>query len=147
MRTKNRGFTLIELLVVIVIVAMLAGLASLALPNREGQQWKSGLERLTATLNFAQDEALSRSSPLWVVVDARGWRFFRLDRFENPQPLNQPEAFAPVAWESPIKTMPVELKLGDDAYPTPLILNFADDQRQARIMRDRFGRFHLELLQ
>jgi type II secretion system protein H len=144
---KSRGFTLIELLVVIVIVAMLAGLASLALPNREGQQWKSGLERLTATLNFAQDEALSRGSPLWVVVDQRGWRFFRIDRFENAQPLNQPEAFAPVAWEIPLKTSPQELKLGDDAYPEPKNLMFSYEQQRALIARDRFGRFHLEMTQ
>jgi type II secretion system protein H len=147
LRSKERGFTLIELLVVIVIVAMLAGLASLALPNREGQRWKSGLERLTATLNFAQDEALSRGSPLWVVVDQRGWRFFRIDRFENAQPLTQPEAFAPVAWEIPLKTQALELKLGDDAYTEPKNLAFTYDQHRALIARDRFGRFHLEMAQ
>lgn len=124
---------------------MLASLASLALPNREGQQWKSGLERLTKTLNFAQDEALSRGSPLWVVIDQRGWHFFRMDRFENPQPLNQPEAFAPVSWELPLKTNSQELKLGDDAYPEPISLIFSHEQQSAQITRDRFGRFHLEL--
>lgn len=143
MQRRDRGFTLIELLAVIVIVAMLAGLATLALPNRAGQQWRSGLERLTTTLNFAQDEALSRGSPLWVRIDQRGWQFFRLDRFENPQPLNQPEAFAPVTWETPLQTTPVELELGDDAYPDALALGFSSEQGQARIERDRFGRFHL----
>ncbi len=145
MRNKNGGFTLIELLVVIVIVAMLAGLASLALPNREGQQWKSRLEQLTSTLNFAQDEALSRGTPLWVMVDQNGWRFFRVDRFENPQPLNQPQAFAPTAWDVPLKTSPVELKLGDDAYPDIKTLNFLYDDHTAQIQRDRFGRFRLDL--
>ncbi|MGV1017399.1 MAG: pilus assembly FimT family protein [Fluviibacter phosphoraccumulans] len=145
MRNKNSGFTLIELLVVIVIVAMLAGLASLALPNREGQQWKSRLEQLTATLNFAQDEALSRATPLWVMVDQNGWRFFRMDRFENPQPLNQPQSFAPTAWDVPLKTSPVSLKLGDDAYPETKSLNFVYENSAAQILRDRFGRFRLEL--
>lgn len=145
MGNKNHGFTLIELLVVIVIVAMLASLATLALPNREGQQWKSRLEQLTSTLNFAQDEALSRGTPLWVMVDQNGWRFFRLDRFESPQPLNQPQAFAPTAWEIPVKTSPVELKLGDDAYPDTKTLHFQYDDHNAQIQRDRFGRFRLEL--
>lgn len=145
MRNKDGGFTLIELLVVIVIVAMLAGLASLALPNREGQQWKSRLEQLTATLNFAQDEALSRGTPLWVMVDQNGWRFFRVDRFENPQPLNQPQAFAPTAWDVSLKTSPTELKLGDDAYPDIKTLNFLYEDHTAQIQRDRFGRFRLEL--
>lgn len=145
MRSKHSGFTLVELLVVIVIVAMLAGLASLALPNREGQQWKSRLEQLTSTLNFAQDEALSRGTPLWVMVDQNGWRFFRVDRFENPQPLNQPEAFAPTTWDVPLKTNPIELKLGDDAYPEIKTLHFAYESNTAQIQRDRFGRFHLEL--
>jgi type II secretion system protein H len=145
LRNKSRGFTLIELLVVIVIVAMLAGLASLALPNREGQQWKSQLEQLTSTLNFAQDEALSRGTPLWVMVDQNGWRFFRIDRFENPQPLNQPQVFAPTAWDVPLKTNPMELKLGDDAYPETKTLNFVSENSTAQILRDRFGRFRLEL--
>jgi type II secretion system protein H len=144
---KNRGFTLIELLVVIVIIAMLASLASLALPNREGQQWKASIERLTATLNFAQGEALSRGSPIWVVIDQRGWRFFRVDRFENTQPLSQPEAFAPVTWNVPIKTNSLELKLGDDAYPELINLQFAYEQNRAQVLRDRFGRFRLEFLQ
>lgn len=124
---------------------MLASLASLALPNREGQQWKSRLEQLTSTLNFAQDEALSRGSPLWVTIDQNGWRFFRLDRFENPQPLNQPQAFAPIAWELPLKTTPVQLKLGDDAYSESKTLSFQYEERTAQIQRDRFGRFRLEL--
>ncbi len=145
MRNKSSGFTLIELLVVIVIVAMLAGLASLALPNREGQQWKSRLEQLTSTLNFAQEEALSRGTPLWVMVDQNGWRFFRMDRFENPQPLNQPQAFAPTAWDVPLRTSSAELKLGDDAYPDVKTLNFIFEDHTALIQRDRFGRFRLEL--
>ena len=145
MRSKSSGFTLIELLIVIVIVAMLAGLASLALPNREGQQWQSRLEQLTSTLNFAQDEALSRGTPLWVMVDQNGWRFFRMDRFENPQPLNQPQAFAPTAWDVPLRTSPAELKLGDDAYPDVKTLNFIFEDHTALIQRDRFGRFRLEL--
>ena len=145
MRRKSSGFTLIELLVVIVIVAMLAGLASLALPNREGQQWRSRLEQLTSTLNFAQDEALSRGTPLWAIIDQNGWRFFRVDRFEIPQPLNQPQAFAPTAWDIPLKTSPVELKLGDDAYPDIKTLNFLYEDHTAQIQRDRFGRFRLEL--
>jgi type II secretion system protein H len=145
LRNKISGFTLIELLVVIVIVAMLAGLASLALPNREGQQWRSRLEQLTSTLNFAQDEALSRGTPLWVMVDQNGWRFFRVDRFERPQPLNQPQAFAPTAWDIPLKTSPTELKLGDDPYPEIKTLNFIYEDQTAQIQRDRFGRFRLEL--
>lgn len=124
---------------------MLAGLASLALPNREGQQWKSRLEQLTSTLNFAQDEALSRGTPLWVMVDQDGWRFFRVDRFENPQPLNQPQALAPTAWDVPLKTSPAELKLGDDAYPDVKTLNFLFEDHKVLIQRDRFGRFRLEL--
>lgn len=124
---------------------MLASLASLALPNREGQQWKSRLEQLTTTLNFAQDEALSRGTPLWVTVDQNGWRFFRIDRFENPQPLNQPQAFAPTAWDIPVKVSPAELKLGDDNYADPKVISFVYDDRTAQIQRDRFGRFRLEL--
>lgn len=145
MRGKSSGFTLIELLVVIVIVAMLAGLASLALPNREGQQWKSRLEQLTSTLNFAQDEALSRGTSFWVMVDQNGWRFFRADRFENLQPLSQPQAFAPMSWDVPLKTNPVQLKLGNDAYPETMALNFLYEDHTAQIQRDRFGRFRLEL--
>ena len=127
------------------LVAMLASLASLALPNREGQQWKSCLEQLTATLNFAQEEALSRGTPLYATVDQSGWRFFRIDRFENPQPLNQPEAFAPTAWDVPLKTNPVQLKLGDDTYPEAQTLTFFYDDRSALIQRDRFGHFRLDL--
>lgn len=124
---------------------MLAGLASLALPNREGQQWKSQLEQLTATLNFAQDEALSRGTPLWVTVDQNGWRFYRVDRFENPQPLTQPEAFAPTGWNVPLKSTSTQLRLGDDTYPETQMLNFSYDERSAQIQRDRFGHFRLEL--
>lgn len=127
------------------LVAMLASQASLALPNREGQQWKSRLEQLTATLNFAQEEALSRGTPLYASVDQSGWRFFWIDRFENPQPLNQPEAFAPTAWDVPLKTNSVQLKLGDDTYPEAQTLTFFYDGRSALIQRDRFGHFRLDL--
>lgn len=126
-------------------MAMLAGLTSLALPNRDGQGFKSRLEQLTATLNFAQEEALSRGTPLWVTVDQNGWRFFRVDRFENPQPLNQPEAFAPTAWDVPLKTNRVQLKLGEDTYPELQTLSFTYEERSALIQRDRFGHFRLEL--
>lgn len=124
---------------------MLASLASLALPNREAQQWKARLEQLTGTLNFAQEEALSRATPLWATIDQRGWRFFRIDRFENVQPITQPEAFAPTSWDVPLVTTPAQIKLGDDAYPEALVLNFTYDQRTAQVQRDRFGHFRLEL--
>ncbi len=124
---------------------MLASLASLALPDRERQQWKGRLEQFTTTLNFAQEEALSRGTSIWVAVDSKGWRFYRIDRFENVQALTQPEAFAPTAWEVPLQTSPTQIMLGDEAYPDPLVLNFRFDTRTADISRDRFGHFRLEL--
>lgn len=142
---QQRGFTLIELLIVVVIVAILAGLASLALPNKTGQQWKSRLEQLTSTLNFTQEEALSRGTPLWVAIDQNGWRFYRIDRFETMQALTQPEAFAPITWDLPVKTNTLQLRLGDAAYPEPLTLSFSFEELRARIIRDRFGRFQLYL--
>lgn len=103
------------------------------------------MEQLTATLNFAQEEALSRGTHLWVMVDQDGWRFFRIDRFENPQPLHQPEAFAPTAWDILLKTNPVQLKLGDDTYPEVQTLIFFYGDQSAQIQRDRFGHFRLDL--
>ncbi len=141
---NSRGFTLIELLIVIVIIGIMAGMASLALPDKASQNWLARLEQLTASLNYAQEESLSRGSPIWATVDQNGWRFFRRDRFEKLQLINYPEVFAPVEWEMPMKTMPSEIRLGDDAYPTPLKLEFLSMERRAQINRDRFGHFRLQ---
>ena len=142
---SDAGFTLIELLIVIVILGLMAGLSTLALPDKAAQHWKGKLEQLTTTLNYAQEEALSRGTPMWAMIDQNGWRFFRRDRFEKLQPLNHPEVFAPIDWEMPIKTLPVEVRLGDDAYPTPLTLEVQSAEQSAWIKRDRFGHFRLQL--
>lgn len=139
-----RGFTLIELLIVIVIISVMAGLATLSLPDQTTQHWTGRLQQLTATLNYAQEEALSRGSPMWAMVDQNGWRLYRRDRFEQLQTINQPNIFAPVLWEMPMKTLPAEIRLGDDAYPNPLILEFLSTERRATITRDRFGHFQLQ---
>lgn len=141
---NSRGFTLIELLIVIVIIGIMAGMASLALPDKASQNWLARLEQLTASLNYAQEESLSRGSPIWATVDQNGWRYFRRDRFEKLQLINQPEVFAPVEWEMPMRTLPSEIRLGDDAYPTPLTLEFLSMERRAQINRDRFGHFRLQ---
>lgn len=140
---NSRGFTLIELLIVIVIVGIMAGMASLSLPDKASQNWLTRLEQLTASLNYAQEESLSRGSPMWAMVDQNGWRFFRRDRFEKLQQVNHPEVFAPAEWEMPMRTLPTEIQLGEDAYPTPLTLEFMSMERRAQINRDRFGHFRL----
>jgi general secretion pathway protein H len=141
---KSRGFTLIELLIVVVIIGIMAGMASLSLPDKASQNWLTRLEQLTASLNYAQEESLSRGSPMWAMVDQNGWRYFRRDRFEKLQLINHPEVFATVEWEMPMKTHPTEIRLGDDAYPTPLTLEFLSMERRAQINRDRFGHFRLQ---
>ncbi len=138
------GFTLIELLIVIVIIGLMAGLSTLALPDKEAQQWRGKLEQLTSTLNYAQEEALSRGNPMWAMVDQNGWKFFVRDRFEKLQPLNFPEVFAPALWETPVKTLPLEIKLGEDAYPNPLTITVQTTEQSASITRDRFGHFRLQ---
>ena len=143
-RPNHRGFTLIELLIVIVILGVMAGLASLSLPDKNAQHWTDKLNRLTSTLNYAQEEALSRGSPIWMSVDQNGWRLFIRDRFEKLQPLNHPDLFAPNDWEMPVKIKPAMIRLGDDAYPEPLTLLIQGATQNASITRDRFGRFLLQ---
>lgn len=121
----------------------MAGLSSLALPDKTAQHWRSKVERLTSTLNYAQEEALSRSTPMWAMIDQNGWRFFTRDRFEKLKPLNYPEVFAPAIWEAPVKIEPIEIKLGEDAYPNPLVIDLQSTEQSARIARDRFGHFRL----
>lgn len=144
-RSQNqRGFTLIELLIVIVILGVMAGLATLSLPDKNAQHWTDKLSRLTSTLNYAQEEALSRGSPIWASIDQNGWRLFVRDRFEKLQPLSHPDVFAPNDWEMPVKIKPAMLRLGDDAYPESLTVLIQGTTQSASITRDRFGRFLLQ---
>ena len=143
-RPNHRGFTLIELLIVIVILGVMAGLATLSLPDKNAQHRTDKLNRLTSTLNYAQEEALSRGSPIWASIDQNGWRLFVRDRFEKLQPLNHPDVFAPNDWEMPVKIKPAMLRLGDDAYPEPLTLLIQGSTESVSITRDRFGRFLLQ---
>ena len=144
-RSQNhRGFTLIELLIVIVILGVMAGLATLSLPDKTAQHWTDKLSRLTSTLNYAQEEALSRGSPIWASIDQNGWRLFVRDRFEKLQPLSHPDVFAPNDWEMPVKIKPAMLRLGDDAYPESLTVLIQGTTQSASITRDRFGRFLLQ---
>jgi type II secretion system protein H len=139
----HQGFTLIELLIVIVIIGVMAGLATLSLPDKTAQHWTDKLNRLTSTLNYAQEEALSRGSPIWVGIDQNGWQFYVRDRFEKLQPLANPEIFAPNAWEMPVRVKADMFRLGDDAYTEPLAIDIQSTERNAMITRDRFGRFRL----
>lgn len=142
---RSRGFTLIELLIVVVILGVMAGLATLSLPDKSAQHWTDKLSRLTATLNYGQEEALSRGSPIWVSLDQNGWRFSLRDRFEKLQPLTHPEIFEPTAWDMPINIKPVTLRLGDDAYPETAVIEIQGVSQHAVIERDRFGRYRLQL--
>src|SRR5574343_292916 len=114
----------------------MAGLATLSLPDKNAQHWTDKLNRLTASLNYAQEEALSRGSPIWASIDQNGWRLFVRDRFEKLQPLTHPDVFAPSDWEIPLKIKPAMLRLGDDAYPEPLTLLIQGTTQSASITRD-----------
>ena len=75
-RRNRNGFTLVELMVVLVILGLATTAVVLAMPERGGSV-EAEAERLAARTKAARDDAIVKSRPVALLVDAGGYAFAR----------------------------------------------------------------------
>ncbi len=91
---RRRGFTLIELLVVLVLIGIIVGFATLAIDrDPRGDRLGRAVERLSALLTLAQEQALARGEEWGLLLEPDGYRFMVLDDEDHWQPVTDDPVF------------------------------------------------------
>lgn len=78
-RERIGGFTLIEVMVVVFIVGILLTFASLSVNSNENRQIETEVERLTALMDLATQEAVLQSQEMALALTKKGYEFQFLD--------------------------------------------------------------------
>jgi general secretion pathway protein H len=73
------GFTLLELLVTLVIIGIIVSLATLSLGNNEARQVQQEVDRLSALIELAKEEALFNAQELGISFWQNGYAFSHLE--------------------------------------------------------------------
>lgn len=102
---QRRGFTLVELLVVLAIAGLLGAAVLLTMPD-DTQAFDDEVERLTARLVRARQEAILGTRAVVVTVDATGHAVERRGR-DGWTPLGGPP-FQPVPWDPGTGPVPID---------------------------------------
>ena len=92
------GFSLMEMLVVLMVVGVLYAMAGSLLSLAVVDPLQEEVERLRGRISLLQDEALVRSQPLAIGMDARGYAFFVLNDQQKPEPLTNDGLFKPYSF-------------------------------------------------
>lgn len=86
---RTRGFTLLEILVVVLIVGIMLGLALLAIRDNPEQRLQTEVQRFSALLQLAAQEAVLQSREVAIVIERNGYHFLLLEAGEWVQSEDQ----------------------------------------------------------
>jgi general secretion pathway protein H len=77
MKLFQRGFTLIEILIVMLIISIVAGIAVLSIGRSSYQTMNRFQSELVELLQFAQEEAILKSTVIMLAIEQDRLQFYR----------------------------------------------------------------------
>lgn len=82
MRNLIRGYTLIEILVVLFIISIVTGVGLLSIRYNENKQLESLANKMSETLQLAEEQALLQPMVLGLSIDQEKMQFFQSEKNE-----------------------------------------------------------------
>ncbi len=144
-KLKKNGFSLIELLTVLVIMGIIASLTRLAIPNSEKRSWENETQQLVAVLNQANEESILLGVSFEVVIDDKGWRFYRSSSQHERILMN--DIFAPKQWQKPVSVSGQNtFSIGDLSQSQDVQITLKRNDFIVKMVRGLNGRFLLSAL-
>lgn len=151
--TRQRGFSLIEVLAVVALIALAGAAVTLSLPQGAPPSARAA-DTFTGALAEAARYSVIAGTPVGVVLDTRGYRFYEGFR-GSWQPLFGNQRLAPGQWPRGVSVAVdrsgLDLSVDDDLLPddavlpslrfepmgqaTPATLTFADTAGHRRTIR------------
>jgi len=144
-KLKKNGFSLIELLTVLVIIGIIASLTRLAIPNSEKRSWENETQQLVAVLNQANEESILLGVSFEVVIDDKGWRFYRSSSQHERILMN--DIFSPKQWQKPVSVSGQNtFSIGDLSQSQDVQITLKRNDFIVKMVRGLNGRFLLSAL-
>ncbi len=142
---KINGFSLIELLTILVIIGLIVSLTRLAIPNSEKRLWDNETQQLVGILNQANDESIILGVGFEVVIDDKGWRFYRSNYQQDRVLMN--DVFSPKQWQKPVVVSGTNTFLiGDLVQNQDFQILIKRNDLAIQIYKDPSGRFLIKQL-
>jgi dihydropteroate synthase len=126
-------------------MGIIASLTRLAIPNSEKRSWENETQQLVAVLNQANEESILLGVSFEVVIDDKGWRFYRSSSQHERILMN--DIFAPKQWQKPVSVSGQNtFSIGDLSQSQDVQITLKRNDFIVKMVRGLNGRFLLSAL-